>query len=69
MALPDVAFVVEVRPEGMPAYRAGAEQKIRDFEVPAVGSALRVEYQDKHPGSGRTRAQWRRPIRHRAEQP
>ena len=44
-------FVVEVRPEAMPAYRAGVEQKIRypDFEVPAVGSTVRVEYQDKHP--------------------
>lgn len=31
--------------------RAGVEQKIRypDFEVPAVGSTVRVEYQDKHP--------------------
>jgi hypothetical protein len=44
-------FVVDVRPEGMPAYRAGVEQKIRypDFEVPAVGNTVRVEYQDKHP--------------------
>src|SRR5215471_5132497 len=41
----------QVRPEGMPAYRAGVEQKIRypDFEVPAVGGTMRVEHQDKHP--------------------
>ena len=44
-------FVVEVGPDGMPAYRAGVEQKIRypDFEVQAVGNTVRVEYQDKHP--------------------
>ena len=44
-------FVVEVRPEAAPAYRAGAEQKIRypDFTVPAVGDKVRVEYEEKHP--------------------
>jgi hypothetical protein len=43
--------VVEVRPEGAPAYRAAAEQKIRipSFAVPEVGSTVRIEYEDKHP--------------------
>ena len=44
-------FVVEVRPEGALAYRAAVEQKIRipGFVVPAVGSTVHVEYEDKHP--------------------
>lgn len=44
-------FVVEVRPEAAPAYRAAVEQKIRipSFNVPAVGNTVRVEYEDKHP--------------------
>lgn len=44
-------FVVEVRPETAPAYRAGAETKIRipGFAVPAVGNVVRVRYEDNHP--------------------
>jgi hypothetical protein len=44
-------FVVEVRPQAAPAYRAGVEQKIRipGFAVPAVGNTVRVEYEEKHP--------------------
>jgi hypothetical protein len=44
-------FVLDVRPQGAPAYRAGAEQKIRvpGFLVPDVGAAVRVEYEEKHP--------------------
>jgi hypothetical protein len=44
-------FVVEVRPEAAPAYRAAAEQKIRipGFAVPTVGNRVRVEYEEKHP--------------------
>ncbi|HEV3066781.1 MAG TPA: hypothetical protein VGY50_02985 [Streptosporangiaceae bacterium] len=45
-------FVLDVRPEGALAHRAAAEQKIRipDFVVPAVGSTVRAEFDDKHPG-------------------
>jgi hypothetical protein len=44
-------FVLDVRPAGAPAYRAGAEQKIRvpGFVVPAVGATVRVQYEEKHP--------------------
>jgi hypothetical protein len=44
-------FVVEVRPEAAPAYRAAAEQKIRipSFAVPMAGNTVRVEYEEKHP--------------------
>ena len=44
-------FVLEVRPEGTRAYRAAGEQKIRipGFVVPAAGSTVRIEHDDKHP--------------------
>jgi hypothetical protein len=44
-------FVLDVRPAGAPAYRAGTEQKIRvpGFLVPETGSTVRVEYEEKHP--------------------
>src|SRR5258708_24168232 len=44
-------FVLDVRPEGALALRAGAEQKIRvpGFSVPGAGDPVRVEYQEKHP--------------------
>jgi hypothetical protein len=44
-------FVLDVHPQGAPAYRAGAEQKIRipGFVVPAVGTTVRVQYEEKHP--------------------
>jgi len=36
-------FVVEIRPQGAPAYRAGVERKIRTPDT------VRVEYEAKHP--------------------
>jgi hypothetical protein len=44
-------FVVEVRPEAGPAYRAAAEQEIpsEGFDEPVVGNAVRVEYHEKEP--------------------
>jgi hypothetical protein len=44
-------FVVEVRPQDAPAYRASVEQKIRipGFVVPSVGNTVRADYEDKHP--------------------
>jgi len=44
-------FVVEIRPQGAPPYRAGVEQKIRTpgFSAPDVGNTVRVEYEAKHP--------------------